>query len=144
MIWRKFGIATILFMGLTATGHAEVLVATRTLRAQTIIAQEDVALQKGADETALSRAEAALGRETRIAIYAGRPIRPQDIGPPAIVDRNQIVMMSYQRGFLIISTEGRALERGGVGDTIHVLNATSRVTVNAKINADGSLTVVSQ
>lgn len=136
-------IAAILVILATAT-NAEVLVATRTLRANTIINLDDVAIQDGFDESALSRTEDAVGLEARVALYAGRPIHPQDIGPAAIVDRNQIVAMSFNHGSLTITIEGRAMERGGVGDTIRVMNASSRVTVNATINPDGSLTVLSQ
>ena len=50
-----------------------------------------------------------------MAIYAGRPVRPGDLGPPALVERNQLVPLVYQPGGLAISTEGRALGRGGGG-----------------------------
>ncbi len=144
MIGREFWVIAAILVILATATNADVLTTTRTLRAKSIIALEDLAIQDGFDESALSRAEDAVGSEARVALYAGRPIHPQDIGPAAIVDRNQIVAISFNHGSLTITIEGRAMERGGVGDTIRVMNASSRVTVNATINPDGSLTVLSQ
>ena len=123
---------------------ADTLIATRTLRAQTILTPADLALEPGDLPGALTAPEEAVGLETRVAIYAGRPLHPEELGPPAIVERNQIVPLSYRRGGLIIQTEGRALDRAGVGDTIRVMNVGSRSTVFARIAPDGSAIVSNQ
>lgn len=127
-----------------APGFAEMVVAARTLRAQTIIAPEDITLADGQSPEAIVDLNDAIGLETRIAIYAGRPIRPEDIGAPAIIERNQIVPLSFRKHGLMIQTEGRALERAGVGDTIRVMNLASKTTLNATIAQDGAAVVLSQ
>ncbi|MGB3312970.1 MAG: flagellar basal body P-ring formation chaperone FlgA [Albidovulum sp.] len=120
---------------------AETLVAARTLRAQTIVAPNDFVVASGTiPGTAADPAE-VIGLETRVAIYQGRPIRTADLGPPAIIDRNQMVMLNYQAGPLNISAEGRALGRGGIGDRIRVMNIASRTTVTGMVAADGSVWV---
>lgn len=121
---------------------ADALVAARTLRPGTIIESADVATSDQVVPGALSRADEVVGQEVRIAIYAGRPLRPGDIGPPALVERNEIVPLTFRRGPLRIVTEGRALGRGGAGDMIRVMNITSRTTVNAVVGADGAVQVV--
>ena len=121
--------------------HAETLVAARTLRAQTVLSAEDLGQIRDTLPGMLADPSEAIGQEARITLYAGRPIRPTDIGPPAIVDRNQIVPLAYQAGPLSIVTEGRALMRGGVGDTIRVMNLASRSTISGRIMADGTVTV---
>ena len=75
-----------------------------------------------------------IGMETRVVLYAGRPILRGDVGPPAIVQRNQIVPLIYSGGGLRIVTEGRALGRGAAGETIRIMNLTSRTTVD-RINS---------
>lgn len=120
---------------------ADSLVATRTIRAQSIIGPDDVTLVAAAIPGALDSTEGALGFETRVALYAGRPIRPSDIGPPAVIDRNQIVPLAFAAGNLTILTEGRALDRGGVGDVIRIMNLGSRATVSGRISADGRVLV---
>ncbi|WP_416348416.1 flagellar basal body P-ring formation chaperone FlgA [Gemmobacter sp.] len=124
-----------------APAQAETLVAARTVRAQTVLSAADLGLIRDTLPGMLADPAEAIGQEARITLYAGRPIRPTDIGPPAIVDRNQIVPLAYQAGPLSIVTEGRALMRGGVGDTIRVMNLASRSTISGRIMADGTVTV---
>jgi flagella basal body P-ring formation protein FlgA len=64
-----------------------------------------------------------------------------DIGPPAVIDRNQIVGLRYSANGITISTEGRALERGAIGDMIRVMNIGSRATLFGQILSDGSIEV---
>ncbi len=120
---------------------ADTLVSTRTIRSNTIIGPEDVTLKAGDSVGSLTRIEEAVGQETRVILYAGRPIRPQDIGPVTIIERNQIVPLVFRRGSLRIITDARSLGRGGVGDFLRVMNLTSRSTVSGIIGADGSVTV---
>ena len=117
---------------------AEVLVAAHTLRAQTVLNAQDLALQPGDIPGALTDPNAVIGLETRVAIYAGRPIRMQALGPPALVDRNQIIPLIFRSGGLLISVEGRALDRGGLGDAVRVMNSQSKTVVMAKIGPDGA------
>lgn len=117
------------------------LVATRSLRARTVVAPADVALSPGATPGALTHPEDAIGMETRVAVYAGRPLMPADLGPPALVDRNQIVTMVFSLGGLTITAEGRALGRGGVGERVRVMNLDSRTTVTGVVTDSGMLEV---
>ena len=124
-----------------APALAETVVATRTIRAQTILTEQDLALKPVRMIGAFDDPALLIGMETRVALYAGRPVRPGDIGPPAIIDRNQIVTLIYAAGGLTITTEARALGRGGVGDRLRVLNMSSRATVDGLIRPDGSVLV---
>lgn len=116
---------------------ADTLVAARTIPARTIIGPDDILIRDVNAAGGLDSPELAIGQEARVALYAGRPIRAGDIGPPAVVERNQILTLVYQRGGIIISTEGRALDRAGPGDIIRVMNLSSRATVSAQIDASG-------
>lgn len=116
---------------------AETVVAARTIPAQSLLGPEDLALSDQVVTGGISDIAALVGLETRVALYAGRPVRQGDVGAPAVVDRNQIIVVIYQSGGLAISTEGRALARGGAGDVIRVMNLASRATVSARIGADG-------
>lgn len=136
---------TVLLIACLVAHHAtaEVIVATKTLRAQSLIGPDDVIQQPGDPQGALSDPAQAIGLETRVTIYAGRPILPDQLGRPAIVERNQILPLRFRSGGLSIQTEGRSLDRGGVGDTIRVMNLHSKTTLNATITADGSAEVLS-
>lgn len=113
------------------------LVASRTLRAQTVITAADVVVSDEMVPGALTDPTEAIGLETRKAIYPQQPISAGDLGPAALVERNQILSLAYLNGGLSILTEGRALDRGSVGTSIRVMNLTSKATLVATIGADG-------
>lgn len=120
---------------------ADSLVATRTIPAKATVVEADFALVQADIPGALTDADAAVGQEAKVTIYPGRPIRAADLGPPTLVDRNQIVGLRYSVAGLAILTEGRALDRGGLGDVIRVMNSGSRATVSGRIGADGTVNV---
>ena len=98
---------------------------------------EDVVLNSRDIPGGVSDMNDIIGMEARVALFAGRPIRPGDIGFPAVVERNQLIPLLYEQNGLLITTEGRALGRAGPGDRIRVMNISSRSTVTAQIGADG-------
>lgn len=120
---------------------AEILVPARTIRAKQIISAEDVLLKTATVDGAIADLADVVGQEARVALYPGRPIRFGDVGPPAIVGRNDLVTLIFDRGGLSISTEGRALGRGSEGDVIRAMNLTSRSTVTGRIRSDGAIEV---
>lgn len=125
---------------LAAPAQADTLLATRTIRAQSIISAEDIRRgEAGLD--GLTNPADVLGMEARVTLYAGRPIRHGDIGPPALIERNQIVPLVYASSALRIETEARALARAAAGDQLRVINLTSRNTVSGEVQPDGTVLV---
>lgn len=121
---------------------ADILVATRTIRPQDIIAPSDIGLQPGNIAGVARDPDQVVGREARVAIYAGRPIRLSDIGEPAVVERNQIVSLIFEHNGLRITTDGRALARAGIGEVVRVMNMSSRSMVAGEVLADGRIRVM--
>lgn len=140
-------IRALVFLALAATGAAtgtaaaDTPVTARTLRAQHVVTPADLTTIPGDVPGAIADPALIVGQETRVALYAGRPVMPGDVGPPAVVERNQIVPLIYDAGGLNIRTEGRALGRGGVGDRLKVMNLASRNTVTGSVRADGAVEV---
>lgn len=120
---------------------AETVLAARTLRAQTIVTAQDLVVKEVDVPGAVQSIDEIIGKETRVALYAGRPVRPGDVGPPAVVERNQIVPIVFDRGGLTIISEGRSLMRGGPGDMIRVMNLASRITVTGRVRPNGRIYV---
>ena len=112
----------------------------RVIRPQEIIAAGDVILRDGPPAGTLGL-DAVIGREARVALYPGRPIRAGDIGTPAVVERNEVVPLVYLHGGLRITTEGRALARAGPGEYVRVMNLSSRATVTGRVTASGRIEV---
>jgi flagella basal body P-ring formation protein FlgA len=113
----------------------------RAIRAQTVLEAADLTESAEAVPGGVATIEAAAGREAKVTLYPGRPILASQIGPPAIVARNQIVRMVFLRGPLAIEADGRALDRGGAGDLVRVMNLGSKQIVTGAVAADGSVEV---
>lgn len=133
---------TLLIMLLAAgSATADMVVPLRTIRPNEVIRPADIAIVEGEAAGALTGLSEASGKEARIALYAGRPIRSGDLGPPALVARNDTVMLTFTRAGLHIMAEGRALDRAAEGETVRVMNIASRATVIGRVRRDGSIEV---
>ncbi|MEM7522253.1 MAG: flagellar basal body P-ring formation chaperone FlgA [Pseudomonadota bacterium] len=111
-------------------------VATRPILARTVVTETDLRRAPTAPFGAATDLDAVVGMEARVTIYAGRPILPGDLRAPALVERNETVRLIFSRGGLAISTEGRALDRGGIGDPVRVMNISSRTVVSGVVNGE--------
>lgn len=131
---------TALFVGWPCA--ADTLVAARTIRSQTLLSPADVIVVPNDLPGELSRPEDIIGLEARVVLYEGRPISASDLGPAAIIERNQIVTLVFNKGPLSIATEARSLGRGGIGDAIRVMNLASRTTVSGTVTPDGTVVVL--
>lgn len=120
---------------------AESIVAARNLRPGTVLMSSDLRTVPEPVPGAFSAAHPLIGLETKVAIYAGRPIMAEQVGPPATVERNQLVQLVFQSGGLSILAEGRALGRGSEGQRIRVMNLTSKSSLFGTIEADGRVRV---
>ena len=132
---------TIAFLLCAGPTLADVVLPVRTIRAREIISAEDVVVKSADVPGALQSAGELVGKEARVALYAGRPIRPSDVGPPALIGRNQMVTLVFDTGSLRIVTEGRALARAAAGESVRVMNIASRATVIGFVRSDGTVEV---
>ena len=121
--------------------QADMVVATQTIRATSIIPANAVALRDGSALGVHSDLAGVIGFEARSTIYAGRPVRLVDVGTPALIERNQIVVVTFVTQGLTIRTEGRSLSRAGVGERARVMNLSSRNTVSGTVMPNGSVSV---
>ncbi len=134
-MWR------ILLFLLPLPAMADSLVATRLIRAHTMLTAEDLTVSDLVFPGAVTDFDQIRGMETRVAVYAGKPVLAANLAPGAVVERNQIVSLRYANSGLAITTEGRALMRGAVGDFIEVMNLSSRTKVSGQIGPDGVVRV---
>ncbi|WP_424941211.1 flagellar basal body P-ring formation chaperone FlgA [Aliiroseovarius sp. S253] len=120
---------------------ADTVIAARNLRPGMIVSTQDVKLVDTEIAGGFQLLGDVIGQEARVVLYAGRPVLPNDIGPPAVIDRNQIVTLVYKAGSMTILTEGRSLGRGAIGDRIPVMNLASRTTVTGSVSPSGDVIV---
>lgn len=124
-----------------AGGWCDTPLAARTLPSGTLLQPEDIYLPPDDTGAAAKALSSLLGQQTRVTIYEGRPINASQLTPPHVIARNQIVMLIYETALMRIESEGRALEPGQEGQTIRVMNLSSRATVSGRVTADGTVMV---
>jgi flagella basal body P-ring formation protein FlgA len=138
---RAVPAALLLLVAGALPAAAASVVPVRPIRAQAVVLATDLELRDDTIPGAIGALEEAVGLEAKVTLYPGRPILEGQVGPPALVQRNQTVRMNYISGALAISAEGRALDRGGVGETIRVMNLGSKQIVTGDVAADGTIEV---
>lgn len=131
----------LILLALAGPAASETLVAARTVRAHAILTAADLAMIESPVVGALNDPNEVIGLEARTILYQGRPIRPDDVGPAATVERNAIVTLVFSSGGLTITAEGRSMGRGGPGDQLRVMNLSSRTTVTGIVAPDGRVVV---
>ena len=120
---------------------AQTVVAANAIRARSIIMLEDLAVLEKSTVGGIVDPAEIIGQEAQVNLYAGRIIRASEVGPSAILERNQLVIMIYNIGSLLITAEGRVLDRAGVGELVRVMNLDSRLTVTGRVLFDGKVEV---
>ncbi len=120
---------------------AETIYAARTIRVGEIVMPEDMVLRHPDQPGAYTDPDQVIGQEARSTIYAGHPMRMGDLGPPALVQRNALVLLVFQSQGLRITSEGRSLARGAAGDRIRVMNLASRTSLFGVVQPDGTVQV---
>ena len=130
-----------IFWSLAGPIAAQTVMSTQSIRSQTIVSAEMLTVTDAATLGAFGQIDAAIGLETRVNIYPGRPIMRADLGRPAIVERNQQVVMVYLNGGLSITSEGRVLDRAGIGERVRVMNLASKSIVFGIVTSEGKVEV---
>ncbi|MBI1366974.1 MAG: flagellar basal body P-ring formation protein FlgA [Alphaproteobacteria bacterium] len=130
-------IATAILAAGYSPAAGEEIVAARNIRAgETLLASD---IETPDSESGLRQAATFIGREAAHSIYRGQPINAADLRAPTLVDRNAIVRMEFSKGALAMATQGRALDQGGLGDRIRVMNMASKRIVSAIVVATNTV-----
>ncbi len=84
-----------------------------------------------------------VGMTVRRPARTDKPINNNDVSAPIAVAKGDAVTMTVRTRAMILSAGGKALENGGIGDTIRVINSKTRLTVDAKIVRAGQVEIIS-
>lgn len=134
-MWRLFLIV------LATPAFADSVVATRAIAASAVVTAEDVTLVAMEIQGAAKSIEDVIGQVANTAIAAGRIVQRNQISAPIHVERNSVVTLILQAGGLEIRTEGRALAAGKLGETIDIMNLSSRSRLRGAIIGAGIVRV---
>ncbi len=122
-----------------------VVVATRRLALGEVLGPGDVRLTRlRAERVRPGMADAmeqVVGQELRRPMGEGQGVALLDLGPPAIVQRNAVVLLELDAPGLQLAAQGRALAPAALGETVRVMNLTSRTVVEGVAVAPGRVRV---
>ncbi|WP_084536628.1 flagellar basal body P-ring formation chaperone FlgA [Azospirillum halopraeferens] len=125
--------------------EVEVPVPVRRIAPGEIIAASDLALVRMPLDRLgggfVTDADSLVGLSPRRQMAAGRLIRTGSVGAPIVVQRNRPVTLVYEDGALILAARGRALQDGGVGDLVRVMNIASNAVVTGTITGAETVSV---
>ncbi|WP_039018548.1 flagellar basal body P-ring formation chaperone FlgA [Halocynthiibacter namhaensis] len=138
---KLFTLTSVLFVITATPVMADTLVAARTIRSQTVLSSADFVIATGDTLGSLTQISDIQGLEARVTLYAGRPVRPGDVGPAAVINRNQVVPLVFNANGLVITTEGRALDRAAPGEYVRIMNLSSRTTVSGRAMPNGTVLI---
>ena len=128
-----------------ALAPIDVPVLAQRIRPGAVITIDDLAWSTMPDDRRLTGAvlDAAelVGMTLRRSIAPGNPIPFNELRQPVVVSRGSGVAMVFRQGPLVLTTRGRALEDGAVGDLIRVLNVDSNRTVDTVVTGPETVTV---
>lgn len=82
-----------------------------------------------------------VGLASRRQLAPGRLIQASSVGAPIVVERNRPVTLVYEQDGLFLAAEARALQDGGVGDTVRVMNPSSNSVVSGLVTGPQTVAV---
>lgn len=74
-----------------------------------------------------------IGFTPRRSLRPGEPVRNSDVEPPRLVEKGSIVSVTYRLANMSLSTRGRALEDGALGEIIKIVNPRSHRTIEVEV-----------
>jgi len=129
---------------LLLSGHVTVRrsvpVLTKRLAAGTLIGAVDidwVSLPEDRLGGVVLEAEQLINHELRRDMDGEQPLHDHDVMPPRLVVRGTLVTMKIETSMLIITTQGRALQDGKLGDIVRVTNTQSNRTIEGAVEGSG-------
>lgn len=81
------------------------------------------------------------GMEAARRLPGGSVVRPGDVVRPQIIHRGDQVIIALRSGSLSITTAGRALSAGGVGDPVRVVSLATNHTLEAVAESSGHVRI---
>jgi len=105
------------------------------LKAADVVVERRPRAEVGRD--ALTDVDRAIGLAARNGLQAGQIVRAADLAKPEVVQRNDAVTLTYAMPGIMLTIRGKALDGGAEGDTISVLNETSKRTLQAVVTGPG-------
>lgn len=118
------------------------VVLLRSVARGAVLTAEDVTLAPAgarSPDGIFTHPDEVIGRRTKTALGAGKPVLLRQLEPVWMVARGNPVVLVAMAGGLAVSAPAEALDDGGMGDVIRVLNKSSGREVKAVVTGRNSV-----
>jgi flagellar basal body P-ring formation protein FlgA len=124
---------------------ADAIVPVRTISRGEIVRASDLSVERRpraeiTTEVVDSHIE-VIGRAARQMLRQGQPIRRSDLMKAELVKRDDNITLVYQVPGIMLTTRGKALEAGGDGDVINVLNVQTKRNIQGVVTGPGRVDI---
>ncbi len=83
------------------------------------------------------------GQAARRVVRAHTPLYTYDVAKPVTIKKGELVTVTFSLPGIQLTTQGQALNNAGKGDTVSILNPSSRRTIEARVTGPGAAIVSS-
>ena len=97
--------------------------------------------EKRLGEDTLVEASQVVGQELRCKQGEGDHLRARDVMPPRLVKRGSLVTLKIETPYLLVTTQGRALQDAALGEVVRVTNTQSDRVIEGVVIRSGVVRV---
>jgi flagella basal body P-ring formation protein FlgA len=125
------------------SGQDRTLVYARNLAAGEILDASDLrwSTDGAAGGDSLDNPALAIGKSARHTVHAGAPVEPYDLASPKLIHAGDAVEVAYENDGIVLTLEGKAASDATLGETVEVINTSSKKTIEAVASAPGRAVV---
>lgn len=124
----------------------EVPVLRNSLRSGDIIGERDIDIvtiyERDVQPDMILDTDTLVGLTPRRIVSAGKPVRNVDVQTPQLVSRGDSVTLVFDSAPLYLTAKGKAMQNGGKGDLVRVMNIASSRSIEGVITGDRQVTVM--
>jgi flagella basal body P-ring formation protein FlgA len=129
----------------TVIETADAIVPVRTIARGEIVRAQDLTVERRpkAEVTGdvIGTNVEAVGRAAGQALRPGLPVRRTDLVKPDLIRRDDSVTLVYEAPGIMLTTRGKAIESGGEGDVVKVLNAQTNRILQGVVTGPGRVDI---
>ncbi|NUM53752.1 MAG: flagellar basal body P-ring formation protein FlgA [Candidatus Hydrogenedentes bacterium] len=126
--------------------YAEVLVCALDIPRGKQIGATDLRFEKRAlsqqKGDAIQDLDEIVGMIARDSMFMGETVSRRSLVPKQVIKRNQTVSVEAQAGGLVVRSRAKALDNGGAGDVVRLMNPDSKAEFQGRVRPDGTVEVM--
>ena len=126
--------------------YAEVLVCAHDVPRGKAIEATDLRFEKRAlsqqKGDTVQDLDVAVGMIARDNLLMGETLSRRSLVPKQLVKRNQLVSVEAKAGALVVRSRAKALDNGGAGDVVRLMNPESKAEFQGRVRDDGAIEVL--